>query len=134
MDDAEAADLFGKWAAKEGLLDRITEDQCADLADLLEEVAGKVRGAMTETDEQLTVALNKIRYRRDWVAATPWRLGAEEARVVNDDMPRLLAAVDQALKLTNPFTNPTKGGTFLAAVGVQVREAMLAELTRENSP
>jgi hypothetical protein len=29
---AEAADLFAKWAAKEGLLARVTEDQCAGLA------------------------------------------------------------------------------------------------------
>jgi len=32
MDDTKAAELFGEWAAKEGLLGRITEDQCADLA------------------------------------------------------------------------------------------------------
>lgn len=32
MDEAEAADLFGKWAAKEGLLAEVTEGECADLA------------------------------------------------------------------------------------------------------
>lgn len=32
LDDTEAADLFGKWVAMEGLLGRITQDQCADLA------------------------------------------------------------------------------------------------------
>lgn len=32
MDEAEAADLFGKWVAKEGLLGDIDAGQCADLA------------------------------------------------------------------------------------------------------
>ncbi len=32
MEDAEVAGLFGKWAAKQGLLSRVTEDQCAGLA------------------------------------------------------------------------------------------------------
>lgn len=29
---AEAAELFGKWLAKQGWLERLTEDQAADLA------------------------------------------------------------------------------------------------------
>jgi hypothetical protein len=31
-DDAEAAELFGRWAAAQDLLGRVTEDQCAGLA------------------------------------------------------------------------------------------------------
>lgn len=49
------------------------------------------------------------------------------------DVPRLLAAIGRALELTDPFTNPTKGGTFLAAVGMQVREAILAELADDDA-
>jgi len=104
--------------------------------DPLEEVAGKVRSAMTETDGRLAAQLDEIRERWTKIARVEAAdhvvpPGAGEWASVQDwktDIPRLLAAIGHALELTDPFTNPTKGGTFLAAVGVQVREAILAEL------
>jgi hypothetical protein len=112
-----------------------------DNADPLDEVAVKVRSALTVTDERLTAALDEIRERWAKIARVECHpdvvpAGVGERAQPEDwrpDVPCLLAAIDRALELTDPFTNPTKGGTFLAAVGVQVREAMLAELTRESA-
>jgi len=77
---------------------------------------------MTAGDARLAAALGKHRERAEEAATFGWSGPSTEA------LP-LLAAIDRALELTNPLTNPTLGGTFLAAVGVQVREAILAELT-----
>jgi hypothetical protein len=100
-------------------------------ADVFADVAGKVRSAMAETDERLTAALDEIRHRRDVADGVVW-LSSRERRIVQNDVPRLLAAIGRALELTDPLRNPTLGGTFLGAVGIQVREAILAEL--EDGP
>ncbi len=107
-------------------------------ADPLDEVAGKVRDAMTMTDGRLMAALDEIRGRSERPLASAGSLpishdGVRGLMASAADVPRLLAAIDRALALTDPFTNPTKGGTFLAAVGVQVREAILAELAGDET-
>lgn len=106
--------------------------------DPLDEVAEKVQDAMTTADNRVAEALADIRElveQRDTLippvggtipVAT---FNAAQDRLA-ERVPALLAAINKALELTDPLRNPTLGGTFLGAVGVQVREAILAELER----
>lgn len=49
-----------------------------------------------------------------------------------DDVDHLLAAIEGVLEVTDPLKNPNLGGMFMAALHLQVREAISRELLGEG--
>lgn len=80
---------------------------------------------MTEHSDSLAAELTAIgdRAARSGNLEVWTRVAAAES-----DRDRLLGAVKAALLVTDPLTNETKGGMFMAALNVQVRETVLREL------
>lgn len=63
-----------------------------------------------------------------------WPNEADAAFIVaaRSDVPRLLAAVEAVLKVTDPLENETLGGMFMAALHLQVRAAISRALLSEQ--
>lgn len=85
---------------------------------------------MTDAPDRLAAELAAIGDRSAWSGNLQvWTRVAAAER----DRDRLLGALRAALLVTDPLTNETKGGMFMAALNMQVRETVLRELlSKEN--
>jgi hypothetical protein len=87
-------------------------------------------------DDRLAAELAAIQGRVVYVAASA-RIGVganQHARNSAADVPRLLAAVEAVLEITDPLKNESLGGTFMAALHLQVLAAITSALLGEENP
>jgi hypothetical protein len=80
-------------------------------------------------DDSITAFREQARRLNDAYLEDDRRHGRQSSVLLEVDVPRLLAAVDAVLKRTVVLEHPTLGGMAVAALQIEIRDAIREALT-----